>query len=218
MPSWAGRNPPIPPSSSPGFAALSSNGVSVPALDNALRRPSQINDASTMAPLNGIMPIDLHRRGHHRSLSHPFTSPFTAIGGKREKARHNTWDSDSDSDEVTYPVQPVSTSPRKESKVGVGNDLAEGKCQTCNSTVRWPRHLKVFRCTSCQMVTDLENEPIKEVRSPVDHDPAGRPRGLRTRGPTEQDASLPSSHEPKPGISQRHLFRDIHERNGCGVC
>lgn len=154
-----------------------------------------------MAPLNGIMPIDPHRRGHHRSLSHPFTSPFTAIGRKRDKAKHNTWDSDSDSDEVTYPVQPLSTSPRKESQAGVGSDLAEAKCQTCNSTVRWPRHLKVFRCTSCLMVTDLENEPAQEARSPVDHDPTGRTRGLRTRGPNEQDASVPSSHEPKPGIS-----------------
>lgn len=211
MPSRAGRNPPIPSSVSIGLAALSTNGASAHTPDNTLRRPSQTHDASRMAPLNGSMPVNPGRRGHHRSISHPFTSPFTAIGKKRDKAaqKHTTWDSDSDSDEVTYPVQPVSTSPRKESKGGIGNDLAEGKCQTCNSTVRWPRQLKVFRCTSCLMVTDLEVEPPKEVKSPIDHDLEGRAQGGRT-GPTEQASSVPSSHEPKPGTS--HI--SVHHPQG----
>lgn len=182
------------------MAVFSSNSASISTPDDNLRRLPQTHDASGMAPLNGSMPAHPNRRGHHRSISHPFTSPFTAIGKKREKAaqRHTTWDSDSDSDEVTYPVEPISTSPRKDLKDGVGNELAEGKCQTCNSTVRWPRQMKVFRCTSCLMVTDLETEPVKEVRAPLDHDLDTRARGARTR-PSEQQASVPSSHEPKPG-------------------
>lgn len=208
MPSRAERNPSIPSSVSTGLAVLSSNGVSVATLDSTLRHPFQTRDASIMAPLNGSMPTP-NRRGHHRSISHPFTSPFTAIGKKREKAaqKHITWDSDSDSDEVTYPVQPISTSPRKESKGGIGNELAEGRCQTCNSTVRWPRHLKVFRCTSCLMVTDLDPEPQKEVKSPVDHDVGGRARGART-GPTEQaeqTSSVPSRIERKSGIPRASI-------------
>lgn len=35
-------------------------------------------------------------------------------------------------------------------------DLVTGKCITCNSLVRWPRHLDVFRCTVCLMVNDLK--------------------------------------------------------------
>lgn len=31
-----------------------------------------------------------------------------------------------------------------------------GKCSTCDSRVRWPRHLDVFRCTVCLMVNDLK--------------------------------------------------------------
>lgn len=190
MPSRAGRNPSIPPSLSPGFPSLSLNGVSADTPDNAPQNSSHAHDASTMAPLNGIMPTASHRRGHHRSISHPFTSPFTAIGKKREKAapKLNTWDSDSDSDEVTYPLQSLSTSPRKEAKGGTSNQLAEGKCPTCNSTVRWPRHLKVYRCTSCLMVTDLEPEPIKNADNSIDHGGRGT------------QAQKPPEHEPKPGM------------------
>ena len=31
-----------------------------------------------------------------------------------------------------------------------------GKCSTCDSRVRWPRHLDMFRCTVCLMVNDLK--------------------------------------------------------------
>ncbi|KAL9128657.1 MAG: hypothetical protein Q9217_002717 [Psora testacea] len=36
-------------------------------------------------------------------------------------------------------------------------DLVTGKCSTCNSSVRWPRYLDVFRCTVCYMVNDLKS-------------------------------------------------------------
>ena len=158
MSSWSGRNPPILPITSPG-TALPSNPHAVPALDHSRRRPSHTQDAPNMAPLNTGLPTGSHRHGHHRSISHPFASPFTGKGKKRDKAgpKYTTWDSDSDSD-VTVPTQPTSSSPRKEARAVQGNELTEGKCQTCNSTVRWPRNSHVFRCTSCLMVTDLEAE------------------------------------------------------------
>lgn len=34
--------------------------------------------------------------------------------------------------------------------------LMTGKCATCGSLVRWPRHLHVFRCTVCLMVNHLK--------------------------------------------------------------
>lgn len=202
MPSWSGRNPPIPPISSPGFAALPSNPPSVPASEHSRRRPSQTHDAPNMAPLNTSLPTGPHRRGHHRSISHPFSSPFTGIGKKREKAgpKYSTWDSDSDSDDITYAAQPTSSSPRKEPKGGHGNEMTEGKCQTCNSTVRWPQNSMVFRCTSCLMVTDLDAESPKEVKSPNGPEHEDRARGARIRDHAEQDSSVLSPHEPKPGI------------------
>ena len=46
-------------------------------------------------------------------------------------------------------------------------DLVTGKCLTCDSLVRWPRQLDVFRCTVCLMVNDLKPAtPLSvEVRS-----------------------------------------------------
>ena len=35
-------------------------------------------------------------------------------------------------------------------------EFVTGKCATCDSLVRWPRHLDVFRCTMCLMVNDLK--------------------------------------------------------------
>ena len=35
-------------------------------------------------------------------------------------------------------------------------DFVTGKCATCDSLVRWPRHLDVYRCTVCLMVNDLK--------------------------------------------------------------
>lgn len=35
-------------------------------------------------------------------------------------------------------------------------DLMTGKCMTCDSMVRWPKELKVFRCTVCLTINDLK--------------------------------------------------------------
>lgn len=35
----------------------------------------------------------------------------------------------------------------------------EGTCMTCASVVRWPRNLKVFRCTTCVTINDLVVAP-----------------------------------------------------------
>ncbi|KAJ5157093.1 uncharacterized protein N7482_008193 [Penicillium canariense] len=158
MSSRPGRDPPLPPILSSGVPAAPSNPprktTVVPAPEGAQRRPAEHQNAPTMAMMNGTTPTGPYRRGHHRSISHPF--PFAGLGRRRGRAKANMWNSDSDSDEVTYPPKPVEGSPRKDSKGG--GDLAETKCQTCNSTVRWPQNLKTFRCSACLMVTDLDGE------------------------------------------------------------
>jgi E3 ubiquitin-protein ligase HECTD2 len=111
-----------------------------------------------MAPISGSAPKNSYHQGHSRSIS----NPFAGLGRKRDKTvpKYETWDSDDDNDDdLSFPQEPQSTSPRKGgNRGGSANDLVEGKCQTCDATVRWPRHLKVFRCTDCLMVTDLEPE------------------------------------------------------------
>ncbi|GIC94053.1 HECT-type E3 ubiquitin-protein ligase [Aspergillus udagawae] len=105
-----------------------------------------------------------HHRGHSRSISHPFPSAF---GGKRRNPNPGFLDSDSDDDdvEVTHLPDVLSSSPRKASSRPLpgGEAISTGKCMTCNSTVRWPRGLKVFRCTECLTVNDLEPYTSKDL-------------------------------------------------------
>ena len=160
MPSRSERHPlPIPPSSTAGNVAIPGLHPSQhPGLEVSPRRIVRPRDASTMSPSNGSAPKGPYHREHRRSIS----NPFAGFGRKRDKpaAKYATWDSeDDDDDEVTYPLEPESSSPRK--GAAPGNNIAEGKCQTCDATVRWPRHLKVFRCTDCLMVTDLEPTPYE---------------------------------------------------------
>jgi E3 ubiquitin-protein ligase HECTD2 len=49
-----------------------------------------------------------------------------------------------------------------------GDDMVTGKCITCNSTCRWPRHVQVFRCTICLTVNDLEPRPAANIRDRYD--------------------------------------------------
>lgn len=124
---------------------------------------------STVIPslMNGPSPIaspPRHRGRHSRSISHP----FPAIGNKRRNRSQkqdfldSDDDDDDDSDQVTYLPLPdslasLSTSPQKGlPRPSPAEDLTSGRCMTCNSTVRWPKHLKVFRCTECLTVNDLE--------------------------------------------------------------
>ena len=117
-------------------------------------------------------PTPPRRKGHTRSISNPFPSPFAGIGiglGKRRKSASKNnddfLDSDDD-DDVTYPLPEVGgnnsgTSPGKKSAVGQAQGQGQdgevtGRCATCDSTVRWPRGLAVFRCPVCSMINDLE--------------------------------------------------------------
>jgi E3 ubiquitin-protein ligase HECTD2 len=187
MPSRFERHPPVPPSSTSGTAAIPLHPSQTSALETSPRRVVRPRDASIMPPVNGSTPKSSQHRGHSRSIS----NPFAGFGRKRDKtaSKHATWDSDSDDDdEVTYPLEPESSSPRK--GAASGNDMAEGKCQTCDATVRWPRHLKVFRCTDCLMITDLE--PISHESR--DNPPQGSQGGaskLANKGKTTK-ASLAS--------------------------
>lgn len=172
MSSRPGRNPPIPPSLRPGFAPLPSIPPSAPPSENTQRRPLQPQNAPNMAPMNGSGPTSPRRRGHHRSISHPFVLPSAVGGKKRDKAAvEHGWDSDSDSDDMPFHLPSLATSPRKDAPKKVpGNNVLEGSCPTCNSTVRWPRNSEVFRCTACLMVTDLQDESPSKGKEPGDRD------------------------------------------------
>lgn len=190
MPSRSERHPPIPPISSSGTAANPLRPPPEAGLESSSYNLTRPRDALNMNPMDGSAPKDVYRRGHSRSIS----NPFAGFGRKRDNTaiKYGNWnsDSDEDDDDGIIPQESLATSPRKAGKRGASaNDLLEGKCQTCDATVRWPRHLNVFRCTDCLMVTDLGPE-VHESRDLGDksrkkaQDSQGEPSKLASKGTT----------------------------------
>jgi hypothetical protein len=97
---------------------------------------------------------------HSRSFSHPFPSFFG--GGSKKSERRNvknrvSVDSTDEDDSIgDGRSNHTSNVPSRNPSVNASGDSMTGRCMTCDSTVRWPRDLKVFRCTICLTVNDLE--------------------------------------------------------------
>lgn len=149
-----------------------------PQTSNAPAARPFTGQTDTNRPLPQISPtaIDLsvptlhpRRRGdsdaasakHGRSFSHPFPS-FFGGGTRRAEKRNplkNTINVDStDEDDSTGDGRPQQSSntPSRKPSINAGGEPMIGRCMACDSTVRWPRDLKVFRCTICLTVNDLE--------------------------------------------------------------
>ncbi len=93
---------------------------------------------------------------HGRSMSHPFPSLFLG-----KKKRHDDtpttggFESTDDDNTSPGPARNIAQNPTSKQKVP-DKDLMTGKCMTCDSMVRWPKELKVFRCTICLTINDLK--------------------------------------------------------------
>jgi hypothetical protein len=105
---------------------------------------------------------------HSRSFSHPFPSFFG--GGSKKSERRNlknrvNVDSTDDDDSIgDGRSNHTSNVPSRNPSVNASGESMTGRCMACDSTVRWPRDLKVFRCTICLTVNDLE--PNQEASQP----------------------------------------------------
>lgn len=94
---------------------------------------------------------------HGRSVSHPFPSVFGS--GKKQNSREDDDGIVVDAKTLHFgsPGSQVPDQPGFSRLSSANNnelELTSGKCATCDSHVRWPRHLDVFRCTVCLMVND----------------------------------------------------------------
>jgi E3 ubiquitin-protein ligase HECTD2 len=125
--------------------------------------PSRVTEADILDNAYGIptlgrpSPSPSKSRSHGRSMSHPFPSIFS---GRKKKHGDTTGlgGLESTDDEKLSPVAARNTALNptvKQAKVP-DKDLMTGKCMTCDSMVRWPKELKVFRCTVCLMINDLK--------------------------------------------------------------
>ena len=108
--------------------------------------------------------------GHGRSTSHPFPSLFGS--GKKAERKAAVMagggggnaigiDLDTSDEEASQPAHgPGRNIPRTPSQRRIAQrsdtDLVTGRCATCDSMVRWPRHLDVYRCSTCLMINDLK--------------------------------------------------------------
>jgi E3 ubiquitin-protein ligase HECTD2 len=72
---------------------------------------------------------------------------------------------------------------------------------TCDSTVRWPQGLKVFRCTTCLTINDLEYNPEKQSDSPV-----------ASSGPVQLRKIVPLSVERTRTLLDRCLRQYLESR------
>lgn len=174
MPPWPSRI--LPSTSSP---SSHSNPVHTsPPPPSSHRNPIDVDRAAliaidynvpvlfpTASTSNISTPTSRNRgRSHARSTSQPFPSLMNphALRKPEKKLTKRDFgldlDFDDDDDDDDY------TAVGMDQMRITGDDMVTGKCITCNSTCRWPRHVQVFRCTICLTVNDLEPHPATNTR------------------------------------------------------
>jgi len=140
-------------------------------------------------------PPESHSLKHHRSFSHPFPSFFGSkkSAEKKTAGRHNVNGSSNNvggDHHDRWEDEPNLSKSSLSENAGQKPDRqpATGKCMTCDSTVRWPQGLKVYRCTTCLTINDLE--PYIESRSEFNTNaPTGVPAPRRKRMSSPVDDS-----------------------------
>lgn len=178
-------------------------------------------DASQIPPdLIPTAPVE-HRPGppskpssHSRSRSHPFPALFSAKKKlSPKKPSPDDFDSDSDSDAEMLGLGPGSkskakakakapvqyTSPSSTRPAG-DKDFASGNCMTCGALSRWPKGLKVFKCTLCMTINDLV-----DLNTPLEAN--SQASGGRTTGRSSEEGT-PVHKAPISVENTRRLVRE----------
>ena len=175
MPPWHTRLHLGSPSSKPSSTAKSSNSRNP--LQHFQANSRDLSDASLhgVPVFSEISSSPPHRQTtrHSRSHSHPFPSLF---GSNKPLDEAN--DEDSDDGMLDLPNDRRGHSSSSSADDMMGSQPNEetshvtGRCATCNSLVRWPKNLNVFRCSVCLMINDLQplSSVPQESRSSATHD------------------------------------------------
>jgi E3 ubiquitin-protein ligase HECTD2 len=88
-------------------------------------------------------------------MSHPFPSLFSGKKKRQGESAAVTGFESTDDDTSPIAARNIIQNPNIKQKIQ-DRGLTTGKCMTCDSMVRWPKALKVFRCTVCLMINDLK--------------------------------------------------------------
>ena len=163
MPPWSGRLLSPNARNEPGHSIASGNAASP-----ARMRVTESEILEHAFGIPSLPPPGQSNRGapghtkptrtpsHGRSMSHPFPSLFS---GKKKRSGEGAAAAgfDSTDDDSMSPVITRNGAPNPMAKQKVPDkDLTTGRCMTCDSMVRWPKELKVFRCTVCLTINDLK--------------------------------------------------------------
>ncbi|EKD12826.1 uncharacterized protein L3040_006980 [Drepanopeziza brunnea f. sp. 'multigermtubi'] len=174
MPTWSSRL--LSPSTRNEAGPHSAN---APPLSPARPRP-RISEADILDNAYGIpilSPPSLTSYGasrptpspnHGRSMSHPFPSLFSSRrkrpGESAAVAGFESAEEEPDSHIGTRNTNQNPTPTPKQRQKVPDKDLMTGKCMTCDSLVRWPKELKVFRCTVCLTINDIKPVALEARR------------------------------------------------------
>ncbi|PWI73963.1 hect [Purpureocillium lilacinum] len=115
------------------------------------------------------------RPQHARSMSNPFPSLFSTRKRRQDSTSRPAPDLNVDGDDAGVMAGAnTGKQPRPGASAASSKDFATGNCMTCSSLVKWPKDLKVFKCTICSTINDLV--PVQgDVRRNAT---AGRARGM----------------------------------------
>jgi E3 ubiquitin-protein ligase HECTD2 len=158
---WSSRVP--LPTASQGLAANGlSSARSEPSVDNLADLLYEVPVLQNI-PSTTSLSSDVSRThsGHGRSSSHPF-QPLFGSAKKVDKPELEI---------LSGKLAQDMDSATRTNKNTKEDDFKTGNCLTCDSTVRWPSHLDVYRCTACLMINDLKpahsQGPTKEAGNRV---------------------------------------------------
>ncbi|CZS98633.1 related to ubiquitin-protein ligase HUL4 [Rhynchosporium agropyri] len=118
---------------------------------------------------------------HGRSMSHPFPSLFSTKKKRHDESAQVAGCESTDEDSVSpLAARNIIQNPTSNQK-GPDKDLMNGKCMTCDSMVRWPKELKVFRCTVCLTINDLKPITLEARRGDGHRAPVAAKAGICPR-------------------------------------
>lgn len=125
------------------------------------------------------------RSRHGRSMSNPFPSLFNTKKKRRDSAGRG-FEPECD------PSPLVGHSPRRHTRGGMAGskDFATGHCMTCASLVKWPKELKVFKCTICSTINHLV--PVESESHRGDRPSSRRRDASRDPGASGCQGTMPT--------------------------
>ncbi|KAL9489509.1 hypothetical protein ACSS6W_001786 [Trichoderma asperelloides] len=112
---------------------------------------------------------------HSRSMSNPFPSLFSSRKRQGSASKPSV-----DVDKANVgPAPNKQVNTHRRGSPTRSRDFATGNCMTCASLVKWPKDLKVFKCTICMTINDLVPISVDSQSSRQRHDRSPGPSASR---------------------------------------